>query len=167
MWSQVIKLFRFFFCFFHNIGYENFPNSVNKAWLAGGRAFIQEEWMFWAGRWTVLIQNSLTVFYCFLAMESEKSKASSPLDSPEDWQNNQSPIDFRYYNVKWWLYWKRISDLSSRLGVISTKLLSLITSNTYYQCQGIFVCASFKSGCREPTVLCLTHNETWKKIYGW
>lgn len=44
----------------------------------------------------------------------------------------------RYYNVKWWLYWKRISDLSSCLGVISTKLLSLITSNTYYQCQGIF-----------------------------
>lgn len=116
------------------------PNSVNKARLAGGRAFIQEEWMFWAERWTVRIQNSLTVFYCFLVMEGGKSKASLPLDSPEDWRNDQSPIDFRYYNVRWWLYWKGISDLSSCLGVISTKLLSLITSNTYYQCQGIFLC---------------------------
>lgn len=142
------------------------PKSVNKARLAGGRAFIQEEWMFWAERWTVRIQNSLTVFYCFLVMEGEKSKASLPLDSPEDWQNDQSPIDFRYYNVKWWLYWKRISDLSSCLGVISTKLLSLITSNTYYQCQGIFFCFVPVSSQAMGNLLCLclTHNETWKNI---
>ena len=108
--------------------------------------------MFWAERWTLHIQNSLMVFYCFLVMEGEKNKVSLPLDSSEDRQNDQSPIDFRYSNVKWWLYWKRISDLSSCLGVISTKLLSLITSNTYYHCQGIFFCASFKSGYGEPTV---------------
>lgn len=68
------------------------------------------------------------------------NEASCHLDSPEDWQGDHRSIDFGYYNIKrLWLYWKWFSDFSSCLGVISTKLLSLITSSTHYQCQD-FLC---------------------------